>query len=234
MPQGSRGACGARKHLTVRAMALFGLVAVVCLATTSCGHDSSSRTPEGGSVASNAAYTGESHGSSEDDNRLSQKTTRPADPLAPDRVGVVKRPGQKEGRRLKAHTVGFGSTLSYSDGVRLSVQSIDQANVAGQGPGVISGPMTSLRLRLNNSGKTSIALDQVVVTAVYGEPARIARPVYSDDAQDFSGSVKPGGRAGATYAFSVPRAELTDVTVYIDFDSHHAAGVFSGSTITEN
>ena len=147
---------------------------------------------------------------------------------------AVKRPGEKERHPLKASTADFGNTVAYSDGVRLSVQSIRQSNVAGQGPGVISGPMTSLRLRLNNRGKTSIALDQVVVTAVYGKPARIARPVYSDNTQDFSGSVKPGGRAGATYAFSVPRAELVDLTVYIDFDSHHAAGVFSGSTITEN
>ncbi len=213
--------------------AWIAAVVMVAFGASACG-GSASGGGDAGTDASNAAYAGGSTGSPRDDNRLSEKTSRPLDPLAPARIAPVKRPGPDISHRLAARRVGFAHTLSYPDGVKIAVLDIRQAKVTGQGPGVLSGPMTSLRLQLVNDSMTTLDLDHVVVTTVYGRPARIARPVYTDGTQDLTGLVKPGGRTTATYAFSVPTSDLTHVTVHIDFDSRHAAGVFSGSTASQS
>lgn len=211
-------------------------LAAMTLALTSCTQSDGEGDGDGAGAGSSAepaaASSASAEGSSADDNSLTQKTERSADPRAPKRIVPVERSTSSNGPRLPAaQTVGFGETVSYSDGVELDVIAIDQAKVTGQGPGVLSGPMTSLQLVMTNGSNKQLRLSGVVVTAVYGDPARIARPVYSDDERDFGGTVKPGGEARARYAFSVPRADLTDVTVHIDFDSRHAIGVFTGSTI---
>jgi hypothetical protein len=211
----------------VAALVMMAFGATACGGSASGGGDAEP-------VASNAAYAGGSTGSSHDDNRLSEKTSRPLDPLAPARIAPVKRPGPDVSHRLEARRVGFAHPLSYPDGVEIAVLDIRQAKITGQGPGVLSGPMTSMRLRLVNGSTTTLDLDHVVLTTLYGRPARIARPVYTDGTQDLTGLVKPGGRATATYAFSVPTSDLTHVTVHIDFDSRHAAGVFSGSTASQS
>jgi hypothetical protein len=213
--------------------AWIAALVMVSFGASACGSSTSSD-GDAVTVASDAAYTGGPDGSSRDDNRLSQKTSRPLDPLAPSRIAPVERPGPEPSHRLAAQRVGFAHQLSYPDGVRIAVLDIRQAKVTGQGPGVLSGPMTSLRVQLVNGSGTTLDLDHVVVTTVYERPARIARPVYSDGTQDLAGLVKPGGRAMATYAFSVPTSDLTHVTVHIDFDSRHAAGVFSGSTASQS
>lgn len=216
--------------LTSAWIAALGMVA---FGASACG-SSTSGSGDAGTITSNAAYTGGSEGSSRDDHRLSEKTSGPLDPLAPSRIAPVKRPGPDVSHRLAARRVGFAHLLSYPDGVKIAVLDIRQAKVTGQGPGVLSGRMTSLRLQLVNGSRATLDLDHVVVTTVYGLPARIARPVYTDGTQDLTGLVKPGGRATATYAFSVPTSDLTHVTVHIDFDSRHAAGVFSGSTAPQS
>jgi len=209
--------------------AWVAVLVMVAFGASACGGS----TPGGGdagTAASSAAYAGGPTGSSRDDNGLSEKTSRPLDPLAPARVAPVERPGPDVGHRLTARRVGFAHPLTYADGVKIDVLAIRQAKVTGQGPGVMSGPMTSLRLQLVNGSSRTLDLAHVVLTTTYGRPARIARPVYSDGTQDLAGLVEPGGRATATYAFSVPTSDLTHVTVHIDFDSRHAIGAFVGST----
>lgn len=118
--------------------------------------------------------------------------------------------------------------MRYPDGVTLRITSIRQGHTSGQGPGIITGPVTTFHLLFaNNSGRT-INLDQVVPTATFGKPARIARPVYDQKTQDFGTAVKPGATERATYAFSIPVSELSDVTIYMDFDGRHVAAQFHG------
>jgi hypothetical protein len=83
-------------------------------------------------------------------------------------------------------------------------------------------------LRFDNGTDKPIDLDEVVVTATYGNPARVARPTYGEAARDFYGSVKPGAKAGATYSFSVPTDELDGVRLTVDFDGLHAPATFTG------
>ncbi|MGI8867727.1 MAG: hypothetical protein ACR2F6_02450 [Mycobacteriales bacterium] len=124
----------------------------------------------------------------------------------------------------------FTRAVTYSDGVSLRVTGMKQAAVTGQGPGVITGePTTTFNATLTNKGTRPINLNQVVVTAVYGSPGRLAKPVYDATSQDFAGTIKPGASSKAAYAFSIPTNELGHVKIAIDFDGAHAAAMFEGS-----
>ena len=126
--------------------------------------------------------------------------------------------------------VSFTQRAAYSDGVVLQVPSITHGAVAGQGPGVLSGQATSsLTVTLTNGSKQAIDLNQVVVSADYGQPARIASPIYGQGARDFSGTVAAGKTATAVYVFAIPSSQLSHVTINVDFDGSHHAATFTGS-----
>ena len=124
---------------------------------------------------------------------------------------------------------GATARLLAKEGVSLAITKVEQGTVTEQGPGAFTGdPKTLFTVALTNGSKQAITLDQVVVTARYGSPARVARPTYGSGAKDFSGTVKPGKTATATYSFSVPTSQLKNVTMAVDFDGLHAAATFRG------
>jgi hypothetical protein len=123
----------------------------------------------------------------------------------------------------------FDTPVTYTDGVKFTVLSIKQGRVTDQGPGVITGPVTTFRLRFTNGSDKAISLDQVVPSATFGKPPRTADPVYDDNTQDFATTVRPGKSVKATYAFSIPVSELSHVTINLDFDGRHYAATFRGS-----
>lgn len=158
-----------------------------------------------------------------------EATARPADPVLKTYKPVL-RDGRAPRPSVSAGPQPFGRAIRYPDGLRLAVTSISQGKVTGQGPGVFLGePKTEIGLRMSNRSGRSVNLDQVVVTLVYGSERRTSRPVYDDRARDFNGVLRPGRSATATYLFSVPRPQLDDVTMFVDFDGHHTVGRFRGS-----
>jgi hypothetical protein len=150
-------------------------------------------------------------------------------PLAPSTVEPVIRDGVRPHPSISAKPQPFDRPVTYPDGVELAVTGIHQGRVTGQGPGVVAGPKTTFDLRFTNGSNRAISLDQVVPTAEFGSPARLARPVYDDRTQDFGTTVKPGATATATYAFSIPQDELSHVVIHLDFDGRHVAATFRGS-----
>ena len=154
---------------------------------------------------------------------------RPSDPVLKTYTPVL-RGGRPPKPSVSADPQPFDRAIRYSDGLRLAVTSLRQGKVAGQGPGVFVGePKTEIGLRMTNRSDRSINLDQVVVTLVYGSERRTSRPVYDDRARDFNGVLRPGRSAASTYLFSVPRDQLDDVTMFVDFDGHHTVARFRGS-----
>ena len=112
----------------------------------------------------------------------------------------------------------------------VTVDRIRRGAESGDGPGEFRGRQyTALALSLTNGSAAAIDLNQVVVTATYGTPARIAAPVYDDDAVDFSGAVPAGGTATATYLFAIPPQGTAKVTVSVDFDGDARRGRFQRS-----
>jgi hypothetical protein len=142
----------------------------------------------------------------------------------------VTRDGEAAHPSLTAATVSFAKRAAYSDGVALRVTSIAHGTVSGQGPGVLRGQTSSsLTVTLTNGSNKEVNLNQVVVTADYGRPARTASPIYGQGARDFNGTVAAGKTATAVYVFAIPTSQLSDVTVNVDFDGAHHAATFTGS-----
>jgi hypothetical protein len=199
------------------------LIIALAASAAGCGDDGK----DGSAASDRASAKASSH--TDDQGTPKGKQSAVPDPLAPASIKPVMRNGKRPVPRLRATARPFDRTVAYSDGVRLRVTGVHQGRVTGTGPGVVRGPVTSFDLELSNGSDSSIDLNQVVPTAVYGSPARVSSPVYLSDEQDFRGVVKPGHNAKAVYRFSIPKASLGEVTFLVDFDGTHAAATFHGA-----
>jgi hypothetical protein len=212
-----------------RGSMLVGVVAVVLL-MSACGGTTRATSATGSPAASvtlNPKAT--ARPSPEVTEKPATTVPKPADALSGKYV-PVKRNGKTPDPSISAPPAAFTKAVRYVDGTTLTVTSIHQGTVSGQGPGVFPGqPITTFGLRLTNGTTKAINLNQVVVTATYGNPKRVASPVYSASSHDFTGTAAPGAFVNATYAFSIPTASLGAVVMLVDFDGMHASGTFEGS-----
>jgi hypothetical protein len=122
--------------------------------------------------------------------------------------------------------------VTYSDGVKMRVKIAPSRSEKGTGPGAFPGrALTEATISVSNGSERTLDLRQVVVTTTYGEPARIASPVYDEAATaDFDSTVKPGGTATAEYGFAIPDRKAP-LVITVDWDDVHAPAVFTGKAI---
>ena len=212
-----------------RVSMLVGVLALVLLTSACAG----SRVNAGATPVGGAAATTGPKATASPTSDVTEKPTaivpKPADALLGKYV-PVRRNGKTPAPTISAPPAPFTKPVRYVDGTTLQVTSITQSTVSGQGPGVFPGqPITTFGLRLTNGGKKAIGLNQVVVTATYGNPKRVASPVYDVAAHDFGGTAVPGASVNATYAFSIPTANLGGVVMFVDFDAVHVSATFAGA-----
>ena len=100
-----------------------------------------------------------------------------------------------------------------------------------RGPGSFLGrPYVALTFKITNNSRRVLDLNQVVVTAQYGTPARLASPVYGDaSAKDFAGILKPGSSVAATYLFAISHQGAGNFATIVDFDGRHVLARFNGA-----
>ena len=157
-----------------------------------------------------------------------------SDPLAPSTNQRVARGEALPAAAVAATEGGFSPAkpVVYPDGISLTVVRYGHAVEHGNGPGVFNGrPYTVVTLSLSNGSARPLTLDQVVVSATYGSPARVAPVVYEDSTvRDFSGSVRSGDSSSASYAFAIPAQQRATVILTVDFDGAHLPGRFTGGT----
>lgn len=209
---------------------LAAMVMTVCVASTLVACTSQDDNASTGQATPTNSRPDPDKPSTKQSKKLPSKTvSRAPDPLASKTVVPVPRKGAPS-QRLSAPPAAFDQKVTYPDGVELEVTDIKDARVTNVGPGVVQGPTTRFSLMLNNQSEQRLDLRRVVVTAVYGDPARVAKPVYDDLSRDFSKRVKPTSRARATYTFMIPRNALDDVSIHVDFDGAHTVATFTGST----
>lgn len=151
--------------------------------------------------------------------------TRPPDPVAPAEITPVPRPNAPA-TRLSAPEGDKDTPVKYSDGVQITITSVERTTVTDTGPGVMTGaPLVTATVSVQNSGRTPVDLSSVVVSARYGEPAQLAPATYVDGSVDLSGQLAPGKTATGTYSFQIP-AENTALTVVVDADAVREPAVF--------
>ena len=208
----------------VRWVAIGGLLVSGIALTGGCSSGSGSAAP----AATSAGATSSAATTASPDDESSGTATRPADALA-SAVPSVTRTNAPD-TKVSAAPAAFSAPVTFGDGVSVRVTGVKQSTDTGKGPGVFVGsPITQVSVELVNKSKNAIKLDQVVASMLYGEPQRMASPVYQDGAKDFSGTVGADETATAVYMFSVPTSDLTKVSLAVDFDGGHTAATFEGS-----
>jgi hypothetical protein len=202
-----------------------GVVAGIMLGLSIAGCSDDEAGPAGASPETSASPT--RHGS--EDTPTDVGTNTPVeDPIAPPPTPVIRN-GVRPTPTISAAPAPFDQQVEYPDGITLRILDVDQAITEGEGPGVFPGqPKTILDIEFSNASEQAIDMNQVVVTAIYGPDRRLARPIYDEGVQDFSGSVEPGESVQTSYAFSIPDDAFADVVLIIDFDGLHAAATFEG------
>lgn len=154
-------------------------------------------------------------------------TAKPNDPSP---LPKVQRSGSASKPTVSATPAEIKGKVTYGDGVVLRIADIEFGEETKEGPGRFPGRAYAiLSLKITNGGEKAIDLDTTVVTVLDAEDQQIA-PVYVEEAEvsDFSGKVTPGKKAKARYAFAVPEASRSQVTVVVDFDGIHTSAVFRG------
>lgn len=227
---------GGRLRLPVRTSrtraAVVAAAGVCVLLTAGCGAAQSSAAPQPGSTQAVAA-TSPAQGQATPS--ASTTTGTPAPPLPQSvttPVPKVTRDGVRPSPTATATTAPFSAPVVYPDGVKLTITKVTKGVDTGTGPGMYPGRQFVLfSVTLTNSSSASINLDQVVVTAYYGSTNQLAQRDYTEGtgAQDFAGVVQAGRSASAAYAFALPSAGFTDLTLVVDFDGHHSSAVYHGS-----
>lgn len=131
---------------------------------------------------------------------------------------------------ITAKPADTDSKVSYSDGVVLQIRAVSFGKETGKGPGAFPGrEFAVLDLEIDNGSDRDLSLDTVVVT-VLDKDGQPVNPVYAEEAKvaDFVGELKAGKKVKAAYAFAVPKASRSKVTVVVDFDGVHTSAVFRG------
>ncbi|QIG38798.1 DUF4352 domain-containing protein [Microbacterium sp. 4R-513] len=140
------------------------------------------------------------------------------------RAGVTTAPAQK------AEPAAPSDPVAYPDGVSVRITDVSFAEETAKGPGSFPGrAFARLSLELTNGSSDPIDLGTSVLTLLdkSGTPVQ---PVYADEADvhDFAGTLSPGGKATAVYAFAVPDDSKSQITLVVDFDAAHTSAVFRG------
>ena len=167
----------------------------------------------------------------------SSPTGTPAPPLPNPVTTPIAKTVREGGPAQPSITPGapshaFSDAAVYRDGVEVKIGKARGAVEEGHGPGVFAGrEYVAFDVEIDNKANAPLDLSQVVVTAHYGPSKQLAPPVYTASAEtaDFGTGLKPGEKASATYGFAIPKSDLGEVTLVVDFDGVHASAVYSGS-----
>lgn len=203
------------------AVAILSLLILTAVGSCATPADDSAGNRQASDVSAAAAFETTSSGSHE-----------PQDPLASALSTSISRASGTGGVRLKpsAGKLSPNSTIRYSDGVVIRMVRVTQGAEKGQGPGVLPGrSYMAFSFAIENHAGGALDVSNVVVSATYGSPSRLASPVYDDDlGQDFSGQALPASIKTATYKFAIPNDQRSTLNLNVDLDATHDPAQFTG------
>lgn len=215
-------------------MAIVGIVRayacvaslVLCATLVAC---SGVETPQGGSAPSPSSTT--SSASPEDTPESSPAPSATSGASAPDQpIDKVSRDGKAPKPTLSAEPASTSGAVSYTDSVKVEITSVSFDEETSEGPGSFTGrEYARLTITIANGSDDPIDLGTAVLTLLDSDGTPLTK-VYAPDAEavDFSGTLKPGKKAKASYAFAVPADARSEITLVVDFDAIHTSAIFRG------
>lgn len=145
-------------------------------------------------------------------------------------IAKVERAGQTDAPTVQADPADTTGSVSYDDGVSVSIDEIAFAKETSQGPGSFPDrEYARLTITIDNGSSEAIDLGTSVLTLLDAGGATAVR-VYAAEAEavDFAGTLEAGETASAAYAFAIPAGARDEVTLVVDFDGDHTSAVFRG------
>jgi hypothetical protein len=126
--------------------------------------------------------------------------------------------------------VGLREPVTYPDKITVEIADIRYVTNKAKGPGELTGrTLTIFTLRFTNGSAQPLDLNKVRVVARYGKAKREASPTSYANLNDFYGTVAPGAKKSASYAFDLPESGYSAVTLGVKFSETHKTAVFAGS-----
>lgn len=178
---------------------------------------------DGSPSSSDATASGSGSGSSSTPGPTSDPvTTAPASPGEPN-------PLDPAASIPALQPVPLQNTVSYENGVTLSIDSVASFDAVGQGVGQVNGPALRITITITNGTAEELNLDTVAVNLATGPDLTPASPVSDPSATPFTGTVASGGSAAGGYSFTVPTDSRDSVTVTVNYTSGAVAAIFTGA-----
>lgn len=127
----------------------------------------------------------------------------------------------------------IGSTFTYTDGLSVTVTSLQRFTPSDTSAGVNPGQAAVIAtVTIHNGTSANVDLALVQVTAYGGSAGNQATSVFDSAngiGSGFSGSVPVGRSATAKYAFALAPADLSNVVVQVTPDFNHDPASFTGA-----
>lgn len=203
---------------------------VLILAVAGCSGDPDHEAaPQPGSTTASPSTSG-APGSAAEPTSAPTKAPSVAPTTKDQPVPKVQRSDSTSVPTVTAKPTSIDGKIEYGDGVSLSILDVEFGEETEEGPGAFPGrEYAILTLKAENSSKTALTMQTVVVTVLANDGESVA-PVYVAKAKvhDFSGVLAAGRSTKARYAFAVPKTSRSKVTVVVDFDGVHTSAVFRG------
>lgn len=131
---------------------------------------------------------------------------------------------------LALKSKGLSKPVVYNDKVTVAISDTRYVRNKEQGPGEMTGRvLTIFTLRFSNGSAQPLDLNKVRVVARYGPKKAQASPTSYANINDFYGTVAPGGKRSASYAFDLPATGYRAVVLGVGFDAKHKTALFAGS-----
>jgi hypothetical protein len=161
-----------------------------------------------------------------DEGRRAAASKAPPPPSEQPESQITGAPGSSAFKSM----VGLRQPVNYPDRISVEIADIRYVTNRAKGPGELTGrTLTIFTLRFTNGSAQPLDLNKVRVVARYGKAKTEASPTSYANLNDFYGTVAPGAKKSASYAFDLPQAGYSAVTLGVKFSETHKTAVFVGS-----
>lgn len=150
----------------------------------------------------------------------------PSESSAP--AGPVVTPTGTASAGARSDPIPFTATARPLDGVRVTLKGLSAVQGKGDGIGELDGPAIRFSVVIDNGTSKALSLASVVANVTYGSDETPADELMSTR-KDFPQTVAKGSSATATYTFTLPERDRSDVAITVDYHVGVPVTVFTGS-----
>lgn len=122
--------------------------------------------------------------------------------------------------------VALEAPADFGSGVQARIADRQAVEMAGRGPGEVSGPALAFTIEFMNATGAAVDLSAATVSVDYG--GNEASGFEGAPSQPVIGELAPGAAATGVYVYAVPTDQRTDITVSVSYSASLPIVLFTG------